>query len=126
MCGSGSKIFHAHLHRFPGCALHYFVPFWYNVLHNWNELPMIDRNTAALQWWTDQPGLCVCDWTSPDVVGSHLRLRSGQSCLEHIIALFEVWTGMVVALPCIWYWKWCGDADSMLDCGMDGGPCVVF
>jgi len=93
-CGSSAKIFHAHLHRSPGCALHYFVPFWYNVVHNWDELPVIDRNTAALQWWAGQPGLCVCNWNSPDVVGNHLRLRSGQSCfkLEHIVALFEEWT----------------------------------
>jgi len=32
---------------------------------------------------------------------------------------------MVVALPCIWGWKWYGDADSMLGCEMDGGPCVL-
>ena len=91
-CGSSAKIFRAHLNRFPGCALHYFVPFWYNVVHNWDELPVIDRNRAALQWWADQPGLCVCDWNSLDTVGSHLRLRTGQSCLEHIVAMFEGWT----------------------------------
>ena len=90
-CGSSAKIFYAHLHRFPGCALHYFVPFWYNVVHNWDELPMIDRNTAVLQWWSSQPGLCVCDWTSPDVIGKHLRLRDGQPCLERIVASFEGW-----------------------------------
>jgi len=32
---------------------------------------------------------------------------------------------MVVALPSIWGWKWCGDADRMLGCEMDGGPCVL-
>jgi len=90
--GSSAKIFRAHLHRFPGCALHYFVLFWYNVVHNWEDLPMIDRNTPALQWWTSQPGLCVCNWNSPEVGGNHLRLRAGQSCLEHIVALFEEWT----------------------------------
>jgi len=92
-CGSSAKIFRAHLRRFPGCALCYFVPFWYNVVHNWDELPVIDQNTAALQWWTSQPGVCVCDWTSPDVIGNHLRLRTGQSYLERIVAMFEVSTG---------------------------------
>ena len=90
-CGSSARIFRAHLLRFPGCALHYFVPFWYNVVHNWDELPVINRNTAALQWWTDEPNLCVCDWSSPDVVGSHLRLHDGQQCLERIVVMFEVW-----------------------------------
>ena len=52
---------------------------------------MIDRNTAALQWWTNEPGLCVCDWSSPDVVGSHLRLHAGQQCLERIVVMFEEW-----------------------------------
>ena len=33
---------------------------------------------------------------------------------------------MVVALPSIWGWKWCGDADSRMGCEMDGGPCVVI
>jgi len=33
-CGSSAKIFCAHLLWFPGCALHYFVPFWYNIVHN--------------------------------------------------------------------------------------------
>ena len=33
---------------------------------------------------------------------------------------------VVVALPCIWGRKWCGDADSMLGCAMDSGPCVVI
>jgi len=32
---------------------------------------------------------------------------------------------MVVALPWIWGWRWCGDADRLLGCEMDGGPCVV-
>jgi len=91
--GSSAKIFRAHLLRFRGCALHYFVPFCYNVVHNWDELPLIDRNRAALQWWTSQPGLCVCDWNSPDVVGRHLRLHDGQLCLERIVVMFEVWTG---------------------------------
>jgi len=68
------------------------VPFWYNVVQNWDELPVIDRNTTALQWWADEPGLCVCDWNSPDVVGGHLRLRAGQPCLERIVAMFEEWT----------------------------------
>jgi len=48
-CGSRAKIFRAHLRRFPGWALHYFVPFWYNIVHNWDDLPAVDRNTAALQ-----------------------------------------------------------------------------
>jgi len=52
---------------------------------------MIDRDTTALQWWTSQHGLCVCNWTSPDVIGNHLRLRAGRSCLERIVAMFEVW-----------------------------------
>jgi len=33
---------------------------------------------------------------------------------------------MVVALHCIRDWKWCGDAGSMWDCEMDGGPWVVI
>jgi len=33
---------------------------------------------------------------------------------------------MVVALPYRWGWKWCGDADRLLVCEMDGGPCVVI
>jgi len=33
---------------------------------------------------------------------------------------------MVVALPSIWGWKWCGNADRLLICEMDGGPCVVI
>ena len=56
----------------------------------WDDLPVVDRNTTVLQWWSDQPGLCVCDWTSPDV-GSHLRQCDGKSCLEFIIAMFEQW-----------------------------------
>jgi len=91
-CGSSAKIFRAHLHRFPGCALHYFVPFWYNVVHNWDELAVIDGNTAVLQWGTDKPGLCVCRWSSPNGVGRHLKLRAGHRCLECIVAMFEVWT----------------------------------
>ena len=35
--------------------------------------------------------MCVCDWTSPGVIGNHLRLRSGQSCLERIAVLFEAY-----------------------------------
>jgi len=92
-CGSSAKIFRAHILRFPGCALHYFVPFWYNIVHNWDDLHMIDRNTTALQWWTSQHDLCVCNWSSPDVVVKHLRLRAGQPCLERITAMFEEWTG---------------------------------
>jgi len=60
-CGSNAKMFRAHLRRSPGCALHYLEPFWYNVVHNWDEIPVIDRNTTALQWLMSQPGLCVCD-----------------------------------------------------------------
>jgi len=90
-CGTCVKKLIGHIGRFPACAGYYFEPFWYNVVHNWDELPVIDRNTTALQWWTSQPDLCVCDWTSPGVVGNHLRLRTGQSCLEGIVAMFEVW-----------------------------------
>jgi len=57
----------------------------------WDDLPVIDRNTTVLQWWLNQPGLCVCDWTSHDVVGEQLRIRHGQSCLERIVDMFEVW-----------------------------------
>ena len=32
----------------------------------------------------------------------------------------------VVADRCWWGWIWCGDADSMMRCEMDGGPCVVI
>jgi len=52
---------------------------------------VIDRDTTVLQWWSSQPGLCVCNWTSPDVVGNHLRQRDGQTCLEQIVAIFEKW-----------------------------------
>jgi len=89
-CGTSAKKFWDHLHQFPECAYHYFLPFWRDIIAKWDDLPVIDRNTAALQWWASQPGLCVCDWNSPDV-GNHLRLRAGQSCLEHIVTLFEVW-----------------------------------
>jgi len=90
-CYASPKIFRHHLRRFPGCALYYFIPFWDNVVTQWDDLPVIDRNTTALQWWASQPGLCVCDWASPDVIGNHLRLRDGQSCLERIVAVFEGW-----------------------------------
>jgi len=57
----------------------------------WDDLPVIDRNTTVLQSWSSQPGLYVCNWTSPDVIGNHLRQRGGQSCLEHIVVVFKDW-----------------------------------
>jgi len=90
-CGNKANRVRVHLHRSRGCALYYFVPFWDNIVARWDDSPVIDRNTAVLQWWLSQPGLCVCDWTSPDVVGNHLRRRGGQSYLESIVAMFEQW-----------------------------------
>jgi len=90
-CGASAKIFRSHLSQFPGCALHYFSPFWRDIIDGWDDLPAIDRNTAALQWWTSKPDLCVCDWNSLLVVGNHLRLRAGERCLEHILSRFEGW-----------------------------------
>ena len=90
-CGNKANRVRVHLGRSHSCALYYFVPFWNNIVAQWDDSPMIDRNTTVLQWWSSQPGLCVCNWTSPAVVGNHLRLRDGQSCLERIVAMFEEW-----------------------------------
>lgn len=57
----------------------------------WDDLPTIDQNTAALQWWTSGSVLCVCDWNSPLVIGNHLRLRCGEDCLGHIVSMFVEW-----------------------------------
>ena len=106
-CSASAKIFQDPLPQFPGCALHYFVPFWRNIMNCWDDLPVIDRNTTALQWWTAQPNTCVCDWTSPKVVGDHLRLRGGQSCLERIVDMFADWVRdggcpSLVGLDVVW------------------------
>ena len=88
-CGSSAKKLREHLGRFPGCARHYFTPFWRDIVDSWDDLPAIDWNTAALQWWTSEPDLCVCDWNSPSVVGNHLRLRTGERCIGRIVHMFE-------------------------------------
>ena len=90
-CGNKANRVRFHLGRSHDCALSYFMPFWDNIMTRWDDLPVIDRNTTVLQWWSSQPGLCVCDWTPPDVLTNHLRQRGGQSCLEHIVHMFEQW-----------------------------------
>ena len=50
----------------------------------------IDRNTTAIQWWLEQPGDCVCDWSGHMVVCDHLRVHSGEECLDRIVRMFEV------------------------------------
>jgi len=71
--------------------MHYFGPFWDNLIADWDHVSVTDRNTAALQWWLDQPGTYMCEWDLPGVVGNHLRLRTGARCFERIVAMFEAW-----------------------------------
>jgi len=113
-CYASAKILRDHLRRFPGCARYYFVPFWDDAMSRWDDLPVIDRNTTALQWWASQPGMCVCNWASPDVIGNHLRLHDGQQSLERIIAAFEEWM-RDGGHPALVDWRWCGDADRLMD-----------
>jgi len=67
------------------------VPFWDDIVAGWVDLPVFNRNTAVIQWWTNQPGPCVCNWNSPRIIGDYLRLRNGQLYLERIVAMFEEW-----------------------------------
>jgi len=48
-CGTSAKKFQDHLPRFPECAFYYFLPFWRDVIARWDDLPVMDRNTTALQ-----------------------------------------------------------------------------
>jgi len=89
-CGSTAVHLKPHLRRFPDCARSYFDPFWHDFAERWDEMSAIDRNTTAIQWWLEQPGDCVCDWSGSVVVCDHLRVRSGERCLGRITRMFEV------------------------------------
>jgi len=56
------------------------------------DLPAVDWNMTALQWWLSQSDWCICGLDSPAIVGSHLRLRAGEGCLERIVAGFGAWS----------------------------------
>jgi len=91
-CGSSAKIFQSNLGRFPECARHYFIPFWSNVVVGWDDLPAIDRNTAALQWWLSQSDRCVSGLDFPAVVNNQLRLGAGEGCVSCIVSDFDEWS----------------------------------
>jgi len=106
-CGSTAKHLKAHLRRFHDCAHYYFVPFWYGVAEGWDDMDTIDRNTAALQRWLEQPGDCVCNWLGDAVVSDHLTLQAGEMCLERITSMFKTWINeghrsVLVGINAVW------------------------